>query len=83
MVHYHVPYIPFLGVHHYPLVPLSPQSIGKEEGNVHSGATPPWLKDDDDALEEGVPVLIGPSEEEFLMHSEPAVCMTLDLQVVD
>lgn len=49
------------------------QSLGKEEGNVHSGATPPWLKDDDDNLEEDVPVLIGPSEEEFLMHSEHIV----------
>lgn len=43
------------------------QSLDKGEGNVHSGATPPWLREDDN--EGGAPAQIGPSEEEFLRHS--------------
>ena len=44
------------------------------EGNVHSGATPPWLKEDDSddiIMREGrgAGIMIGPSEEEFLHHS--------------
>ena len=36
------------------------------QGNVHTGATPPWLKEDDD--EEEAPA-IGPSLNSFLLHS--------------
>lgn len=43
------------------------QILGEGEGNVHSGATPPWLREDDN--EGGAPAQIGPSEEEFLRHS--------------
>ena len=40
---------------------------------MHSGATPPWLKEDEGNVAvygEVAPVIIGPSEEEFLRHSE-------------
>ena len=59
------------------------QRLQEGQGNVHSGATPPWLMtdscdDDDDGGGDDVSkeaggaaaVLIGPSEEEFLRHSE-------------
>ncbi|XP_006811383.1 centrosomal AT-AC splicing factor-like [Saccoglossus kowalevskii] len=36
-----------------------------KDGNIHTGALPPWLQDD----EEKVPV-IGPTEEDFLKHLE-------------
>ena len=46
------------------------------QGNVHSGATPPWLMTDDDGGggDSGAGVLIGPSEEEFLRHSKGQSC---------
>ena len=49
-----------------------PQILNEGEGNVHSGATPPWLQvDNDSEMCEGVaPVQLGPSEEEFLCHSK-------------
>lgn len=41
-------------------------------GNVHTGATPPWLRDDEDEADvDGVNV--GPSEEEFIKHSQENV----------
>ena len=48
------------------------QSLSEGEGNIHSGATPPWLRDNnDDGCHKGsAPILIGPSEEEFLHHSK-------------
>lgn len=51
------------------------QSLGEGEGNVHSGATPPWLREDNN--EGGAPTQIGPSEEEFLRHSKwlSSVCL--------
>jgi hypothetical protein len=40
-------------------------------GNVHSGATPPWLMPDSSGDGgRGTSVLVGPSEEEFLKHKE-------------
>lgn len=44
------------------------QNLVKGEGNVHSGATPPWLREDNN--EGDAPAQIGPSEEEFLRHSK-------------
>ena len=37
-------------------------------GNVHTGATPPWLREDDEDEDGGL--TFGPSEEEFIKHSE-------------
>ncbi|XP_048418036.1 coiled-coil domain-containing protein 84 isoform X2 [Stegostoma tigrinum] len=37
--------------------------------NIHTGATPPWLIDDDDDLDT-TPKSIGPSYEEFIQHKE-------------
>ena len=37
------------------------------EGNVHTGATPPWLKEDE---EEKEALVIGPSLDAFLLHSK-------------
>ena len=37
------------------------------EGNVHTGATPPWLKQDEEEEDEAPP--IGPSLDAFLLHS--------------
>ncbi|MBN3271093.1 CCD84 protein, partial [Polyodon spathula] len=43
-------------------------SIG---GNVHTGATPPWLKQDPEEGGSGIPEpQAGPSHEEFLKHKE-------------
>ena len=42
-------------------------------GNVHTGATPPWLMDDDSEEDDGA-VVAGPSLEAFLSHSECVVC---------
>ena len=39
-------------------------------GNIHTGATPPWLRDEDEEEEVAEGVAIGPSLEEFLKHSE-------------
>ena len=39
-------------------------------GNVHTGAVPPWLRDDEEE-EEKKGVTIGPSEEEFWKWSKP------------
>jgi hypothetical protein len=54
------------------LTAIPPSSLSEGEGNVHSGATPPWLKVDSDSemCEGGAPVQFGPSEEEFLRHKE-------------
>ena len=44
-------------------------------GNVHSGATPPWLMPDSSGDGgRGTSVLVGPSEEEFLKHSKGEGC---------
>ena len=44
---------------------------GGREGNVHSGAIPPWMKDEeDDEEEKGERAPIGPSFDAFLKHSE-------------
>lgn len=48
-------------------------------GNVHSGATPPWLREDDDGNTNGSgagsagtssTVTFGPSLDEFIKHSK-------------
>ena len=48
-------------------------------GNVHSGATPPWLREDDDGDTNGSgaglagtssTVTFGPSLDEFIKHSK-------------
>lgn len=55
------------------------QTLREGEGNIHSGATPPWLKEDEEdaaGSNEVVPVMIGPSEVDFLRHSE---CLTTDI----
>jgi len=41
-------------------------------GNVHTGATPPWLRDDDydERVPEETSSLIGPSLDDFILHSE-------------
>ena len=46
-------------------------------GNVHTGATPPWLMDEDDEEEDdgrGGLAAAGPSLEAFLSHSECVWC---------
>lgn len=40
---------------------------GPSEGNVHTGATPPWLKEDEEEKEASV---IGPSLDAFLLHRD-------------
>ena len=62
------------------------QSLREGEGNIHSGAPPPWLVDDDsggggsEGKRVSAPVMIGPSEEEFLRrskgHSDLELCHT-------
>ena len=43
-------------------------------GNVHTGATPPWLRDDGSNDAGGsMPSLIGPSVDEFILHSKPVM----------
>ena len=46
-------------------------------GNVHSGATPPWLRDDDDdkgtSPSSASSVTFGPSLDEFIKHSKLVV----------
>ena len=52
-------------------------------GNVHSGATPPWLRGDDDDRETSSgggglagtssAVTFGPSLDEFIKHSKPNI----------
>lgn len=39
-------------------------------GNVHTGATPPWLREEDSVTGVSKPPLIGPSLEEFILHSK-------------
>ncbi|XP_065843962.1 centrosomal AT-AC splicing factor-like [Oscarella lobularis] len=51
-----------------PLPSAAAAKTGKKfRGNVHTGATPPWLRDDDDDDDEPMPV-IGPSEDAFREH---------------
>ena len=60
---------------------LSSSSKGKQShGNIHTGATPPWLRDDDDDDEENTKepdckriCTIGPSEEQFKQHREHVI----------
>ena len=61
----------------------SSRSKGKQShGNIHTGATPPWLRDDDDEEEEDCDTKepdckrtcsIGPSEEQFKQHREHVI----------
>ena len=37
-------------------------------GNIHTGAVPPWLREDEEQQQVGL-AEIGPSEEEFRIHS--------------
>ena len=46
------------------------QVLAEGEGNVHSGATPPWLQEDSVSGEDHTP--IGPPIEAFLKHSKHA-----------
>ena len=41
------------------------------KGNIHTGATPPWLREDscDDDASGSKPTVIGPSLEDFILHS--------------
>ena len=55
-----------------PWMPLSAahsQVLNEGEGNVHSGATPPWMRDDS-GVNESAEASIGPSLDNFLKHSE-------------
>ena len=44
------------------------QSLEAGEGNVHSGATPPWLREED-SDDDTSTTPIGPSLDDFLKHS--------------
>lgn len=50
----------------------SAQNGSKIRGNIHTGATPPWLRDDDDDDDgQGTSKTpIGPSEDDFRKWSE-------------
>ncbi|XP_065056042.1 centrosomal AT-AC splicing factor-like isoform X2 [Rhopilema esculentum] len=45
------------------------KNAGKLVGNIHTGAVPPWLQDDDSNQPSSEPA-IGPSYQEFLRHAE-------------
>ncbi|KAK3754010.1 hypothetical protein QZH41_020290, partial [Actinostola sp. cb2023] len=47
---------------------INPPELNPGEGNVHTGATPPWLKDDDDTVNTCASTEIGPSLEYFKKH---------------
>ena len=44
-------------------------------GNVHPGATPPWLRDDEEGTpsNSGSAATFGPSLDEFIKHSKCVV----------
>ena len=46
------------------------QNIDESVGNIHSGALPPWLQDnDDDGEVTGPPKIIGPTINDLEKHS--------------
>lgn len=50
------------------LTAIVPKQIAGVRGNVHTGATPPWLRGDDAGP--SAPSVIGPSVDEFILHRE-------------
>ena len=60
---------------------ITSSSSSKVHGNVHTGATPPWLRQDDDDDEDSdvkepdckKMCVIGPSEEQFKQHREHVI----------
>lgn len=65
-----------------PAITSSSSSSSKAHGNVHTGATPPWLMQDDCDKEDDNDVkepnckrmcIIGPSEEQFKQHREHVI----------
>lgn len=54
------------------IIPLQ-DTVDPEEGNVHTGATPPWLLPDTDPYTRSE---IGPTLEDFNKHSNPSKIMS-------
>ena len=50
--------------------PFNVKPVDGHQGNIHSGATPPWLRDDEGTSSNTMSSMtFGPSLEEFTKHS--------------
>ena len=60
------------------IIPLTVSSIA---GNVHTGAIPPWLIEDNDTNDHSKPATIGPSEDDFFKWSEKILVVLIFINV--